>query len=355
MKEIGSIFPLSETDLNEQMVDTPVSEKEGVYLYSLCREALYDIAVSFQTSNKKALLPAYTCQTVISPFTQAGWTCHFYSIKKNLRIDNDNLIASVEKLKPSLLLVHPYYGMDLCENEIETLETACRFGVKIIHDVTQCLFSTQSLPFVDYRVGSYRKWFPIPDGGFLSTNENIDFFRHHKVWNEKFTVRQADAMYLRNIYFERKEQRIKDISIRLSKSADHVSEDSIIPHCMSSLSFSLLQKEDRKRNQSRRMDNYLFLHNHLKGNAKYRPVCDDISQVTTAPLYFTVFAEDRKSLQKLLAENRIYAPVIWPVEDKAVLINDDVRYIYEHLLAIPCDQRYDTEDMQRIVGIFDKF
>ena len=355
MKEIGSIFPLSKTDLDEQMIETPASEKEGLYLYSLCREALYDIAISFHTSNKKVLLPAYTCQTVISPFAEAGWACHFYSIKKNLQIDNDSLIASVEKLKPSLLLVHPYYGMDLCENEIKALETAYRLGVKIIHDVTQCLFSTQSLPFADYRVGSYRKWFPIPDGGFLSTNENVDYFGRHKDWNEKFTVRQTDAMYLRNLYFARKEQRIKDISIRLSKSADHVAEDSIIPHCMSNLSFSLLQKEDRKQNQSRRIENYLFLHNHLKGNDKYRPVCEDISRVTTAPLYFTVFVEDRKSLQQLLATNKIYAPVIWPVEDETVLINDDVRYIYEHLLAIPCDQRYDAEDMQRIVDTFDIF
>ena len=117
------------------MVDTSASEKDGLFLYSLCREALYDIAVGFHTSNKTVLLPAYTCQTVISPFIEAGWTCHFYSIKKNLRIDNDSLIASVETLNPSLLLVHPFFGMDLCENEIKALETACRFGVKIIQDV----------------------------------------------------------------------------------------------------------------------------------------------------------------------------------------------------------------------------
>ena len=45
----------------------------------------------------------------------------------------------------------------------------------------------------------------------------------------------------------------------------------------------------------------------------------------------------------------------WPVEDERVLIDEDVKYIYDHLLAIPCDQRYDEKDMQRAIDIINNF
>ena len=47
--------------------------------------------------------------------------------------------------------------------------------------------------------------------------------------------------------------------------------------------------------------------------------------------------------------------MIWPVEKDRVLINDEVKFIYEHVLAIPCDQRYDEDDMQRVVEIINKY
>ena len=77
--------------------------------------------------------------------------------------------------------------------------------------------------------------------------------------------------------------------------------------------------------------------------------------MTTAPLYFTLYVEERSVLQRLLAQESIYAPVIWPVENEAVLINEEVRYIYDHILAIPCDQRYDESDMLRAVEIINNY
>ena len=71
--------------------------------------------------------------------------------------------------------------------------------------------------------------------------------------------------------------------------------------------------------------------------------------------YFVIYVNNRAVLQRQLAQDAIYAPVIWPVEDERVLVDDEVRSIYEHLLAIPCDQRYDETDMQRVVEIINNF
>ncbi len=353
-KEIGSIFPLNNEVISDVASLSATYPNDRIY-YSLCREALFDIAQSLADSNKIVMIPAYTCQTVITPFQEAGWKCIFYSIYKNLRIDVQNLTYLVSQYHPVAMVVHPYFGMELNAQEECSLQQISEKGVKIILDLTQCLFSVRRYPFITHTVGSYRKWFPIPDGGFLERNANTSSISKPESEHTEFTDREIAAMYLRGQYFGNGERRTKEISIRLSKAADHIAESNIAPHRMSSVAYNLLQREDMDMNQKSRYDNNTYLFQNICENNKVTKVCQDLTEVTTAPLYFTIYVQDRKKLQQQLAQDSIYAPVIWPVEDERVLINDDVRYIYDHLLAIPCDQRYNTDDMQRAVAIINNY
>lgn len=350
IKEIGSIFPLDGVYSPEQELSAEKGNQDVIF-YSLCREALYEIAVLCGTANKKVLIPAYTCQTVISPFIEAGWSCAFYGIQRTLRIDVPSLEGLVDRTDPALVVVHPYFGMDLNKEETAALRRIREKGVMIAVDLTQCIFSRRYLDFVDFYVGSYRKWFPIPDGAFLKVCHGSSRLETPLTENAEFVTWQSDAMYLRARYFESGDQYIKAISIRLNKMADRVAEDDIRPHRMSGFSLRLKQLQDDRDIQKRRIDNYALLYDALKPGSGFEFVCGDMAGVTTAPLYFPIYVDDRKALQRVLAEAAVYAPVLWPVEDDAVLINDDVRYIYDHLLAIPCDQRYDEEDIRRIVEI----
>ena len=353
-KEIGSIYPLSDKAISlAETHELPLSN-DKVY-YSLCREALFDIATSYYTSNKNVLIPAYTCQTVITPFEEAGWNCYYYSIQKSLRIDIPHLFEVVSKHNPSFVVVHPFYGMDLNGEETVALKELNDKGVKIVLDLTQCLFSTKRLPFVDFTVASYRKWFPIPDGGYLENNKGLITISQPEIENMEFTDREIAAMYLRGQYFGNEEQRTKTISIRLSKAADNLAERAITPHRMSSVAFNLLQQEDVESNQRSRYTNYTYLFNNIRESEKITKVCQNLADVTTAPLYFSIYVQSRTTLQRLLAQDSIYAPVLWPIEDVRVLIDEGVKYIYEHILSIPCDQRYDVNDMQRVVSVLNNF
>lgn len=353
-KEIGSIFPLSDCQITSAMSEKTSFTDDRIY-YSLCREALSDIALSRNDTSKRVLIPAYTCQTVITPFEEAGWECIYYPISKGLRIDDKQLSKLVEECHPSLVVVHPYFGMDLNDSEIALLQKIHDGGIKVVLDLTQCIFSEQRRQYADYVVGSYRKWFPIPDGGFMLRTGAAKDILQPQSENSEFTEREIAAMYLRGQYFANGEQRTKDISIRLSKAADHIAESNITPHKMSQVAYNLLQKEDFEENQRRRFDNYIYLLRNIQESNRIEKVCKDIDEVTCAPLYFTIYVQDRPSLQRLLAQEAIYAPVIWPVEDERVLINEEVKFIYDHLLAIPCDQRYDEQDMKRVVTIINRY
>jgi dTDP-4-amino-4,6-dideoxygalactose transaminase len=354
MQDIGSIFPLYDRNIEESKFPFKMPPKyDKQVLYSLCREALFVIASAYLGKTKRVLLPAYTCQTVIDPFKQLGWSIFFYPIDKNLKIDTQALLAISNRIIPDIVIAHPYYGMEFDSAECYAIKQLKENGAIIVVDNTQCIFSKERLSFVDYYVGSYRKWFGCPDGAFLEDNDNHNLFQPKEVdENGAFVQKQTDAMFLRGEYFNNSNETIKQISIRLNKEAVSEISGKIRPHKMAHISKFMLAEENVEFNISQRFSNYRLLFEKLEGNSKCIPICENLYRLTTAPLYFPVYVNDRIGIQKKLAQQHIYAPILWPVGTKDVLINSNIEYIFEHLLAIPCDQRYGIEDMEKIISVF---
>ena len=354
MKDIGSIFPIYDYHIDKANSSYCLSPKyDKQVLYSLCREALYDIAVSYNSTSKRVLMPAYTCQTVIDPFQQLGWHIYYYPIENNLLIDIQSLLRLSNQVNPVIVIAHPYYGMDFNSDEQAALKQIKERGSIIVVDNTQCIFSNERLPFVDYYVGSYRKWFCCPDGAFLE-----DYSKGKTSWsanyeeNVEFVQKQTDAMFLRGEYFTNSNEAIKQISIRLNKDAVKGISRVIKPHAMAAFSKAMLAMEDIEFNKSQRMANYGMLFEGLKKSKRCALVCKGLKRVTNAPLYFPIYVEDRPGIQKQLAQQHIYAPVLWPVKTREILIDETIEYLFDHLLAIPCDQRYDEKDMEKIIRVF---
>lgn len=351
MIDIGSIFPLYKEDLLKTEDGNKSFQTPDRQYFSLCREALFELAVRYSDTNKRILLPAYTCKTVIDPFLHSGWECYYYKIDRNLRINRQHIISQAQKIKPAMVLTHPYYGMSLKQTEIETLNyiktifNECIF----VEDITQCILTTERPYLFDYFVGSIRKWCNIPDGGFIEPP--ICHKYEELPENTSFIWKQTDAMFLRGMYFSTGDELVKQISLRLYKDAVDCISHSIEPHRMSCLSKNLLSKFDLKESEQRRKQNYTHLYNCLLKNSTIQPICGNIENVDTASLYFPIYVHNRETIQQKLAKEHIYAPILWPIAYDNVLIDDDVIYIYNHILLIPIDQRYGIDDMDKILKI----
>ena len=74
MKDIGSIFPLSDKEIQTIVKEVPFFDG-NLYRFSLCREALLVIAQRERTEGSKVLIPSYSCDTVIIPFLETQWDC----------------------------------------------------------------------------------------------------------------------------------------------------------------------------------------------------------------------------------------------------------------------------------------
>lgn len=71
-----------------------------------------------------------------------------------------------------------------------------------------------------------------------------------------------------------------------------------------------------------------------------------------APLYYAVCVKmKREYIQEEMKKKNVFLPVLWPIpQSAAAFLNDEEKYIYDNMLAIPCDHRYNENDMQYIIN-----
>lgn len=341
--DIGSIFEIKDT----QLEGTLLPEITGRQYFSMCREILQQIARKYNESNRVVLIPSYTCGTVIKPFEVEGWNVSYYSIGRDLRINTDSLKQKALAITPAIIVVHPFYGAEFNAEEIAALfEIKKRIDTILVADGTQVALSDKRLDCVDYYVTSIRKWIAIPDGAFVEPNIGIV----PRMINETYLSLQLEAMKQRYEYVMTGEMEIKERSRVLNKEAIKELQGYDAPHAISDFASKSLTNANWVEIEQTRKNNFLCLSKGLSNKKMIQTIYDE-TDLTTAPLYFPIYCDDRVLVQNKLAEHRIYAPVLWPMYNETLLIDDDASYIYQHLLAIPVDQRYNADDMQEIIEV----
>ncbi len=173
----------------------PPSYIGGDAYYCLgARYALYlGIDVLGIQSGDSVLLPAFHCQTAIDPFYIRGIDIQYYNILQNGNIDLSDLKRKTKPNTKAVLIIH-YFGLEQRLQEIKGW--AQEKKIKIIEDFAHLLISEQLSEkrklWGDAAVFSWKKFFPIPDGGILvlkstQNRQNInlvegDVFRQIYSW-----------------------------------------------------------------------------------------------------------------------------------------------------------------------------
>ncbi len=330
--------------------------------------ALKSIESNRPALKKSCLLPAYMCDTVFFPFERAGWEMHFYHINTNLQADAEALCAQIMQLKPGILFIHPYYGVDTWKSMRSLLKEWHSQGICIIEDVSQSYYLETAGQNADYIIGSLRKWYSIPDGGFVASNEPLS--QEPLTPSESFTSGKLALLtqkwnYLHGEGNPEEKKQLKSEYLQKNREMenwlDHYDGISALSH----VSMNILASTAESLCQSRRNANYRYLCEKLKGKTQFVPILsegdvpfssDAMPDTRTAPLYFPIYAKDRDDLQKFLTDHDIYAPVLWPIgkENESCLTRTE-RYIYDHMLALPMDQRYGLPEMQHMTEVLEQY
>lgn len=317
--------------------------------YKSGRNSIKALCKLVNPNNKVALLPIYTCSTVIEPFIEEGWNVSYYLINNDLSIDNKSLLELCDTLSPSVVLFHSFFGFDTLNNSIDYIKEIKSRNIIIVEDITQSLFSDHCIPFADYYVTSLRKFFAIPDGGFLgSYNNNISFKKDRNdtnIQNVAFEAFDLKKQYFKNDSLEIKNQfRIKYqlLNQMIADNSDILS--------ISEKSLKVLNGINSEEIIHKRRENYCILKTVIDSVPYIKNIITNNMENCT-PLYFPIYIENRKLFQSYMAENNVYCPIIWPKSKYINNITDEVEYMYDNMLCIPIDQRYSIEEMNKIIDL----
>lgn len=365
VNEIGSVFWLSENQLNIKLEELDcnniltTSNNEQQVCTSSGRSATGNLLKSINTNNV-ALLPNFTCHSVISPFTNQGYKVYFYRINKDLTVDIEDLLAKMNKYNPGVLYLQDYFGFDTLSNIKEYYKEIKSKEIIIVKDITQSWLSshnTDDYEIADYKVASLRKWLEIPDGGMLVSKKNSPIRLIDNDENSEIVNLYIEGSKLKNSYFKSGNVNIKSKYQPIYEKIACIFNGDKNIYKMSNFSKNIIATTNFDKIKQIRRDNYSVLLEGLSKSEIITPVFTNL-EVGVTPLYFTVYVDgDRARLQKTLAQNDIYCPVIWPTpkEIQNYYANDDSLSHFNHILSIPCDQRYDSMDMKRIVECINQY
>ena len=359
LSEIGSNFWLKP---NQQFVNTNIGtpqqfncEGEDYAWLSTGRSA---IAFAIKTIEecepelkKVAVLPSFTCDTVFEPFLKGGYDVFYYPVEHDLTTTSDAILNTVFKHDASIVLFHRYFGFDTLDKQVDRMCDMLRgLGKYTIEDCTQCLYSDIPRADSDYTVGSIRKWTGTPDGGFVVSHKqrinNKPVICDTRLENAKVEASYAKYRFLFG------QQGDKNEMLAMYRKAEDILDNQTEIYAISEMSVMVQANLNKEELVLKRRENFELLSNKLTSHIK--PVLH-LRRNKEVPLYFPVLVDDRASLQKHLVNNAIYAPVVWPKDDKQPKQCEGAENAYNHLLCIPIDQRYGVDDMERIVKVINDF
>ena len=276
---------------------------------------------------KKVYLPYYTCGVVLEPFEKLGIPYEFYHIDINFEIRDKFTLKEGE----ALLYVN-YYGLK--QRYVELL--AEKIGERLIIDNTQAFYA-MPIAGVD-TFYTCRKFFGVPDGAYLYTEKKLD------------TEFEQDLSYDRMNFLVKR----IDLGAEAGYSEFQKLTKSLVRQPikrMSNLTQRLMQGVDYTRIAQQRRANYIQIQSVLgKSNALSLSLEKD-----AVPMVFP-YMTPVKGLRERLIENKVFVARYWPNVMEWTMKNDIEYLLAYQMQPLPIDQRYDMEDMNRIIhtieGIF---
>lgn len=341
MREFGSEFEIEYA--RDYYFDNLATLKKNNAFTRSGREAIGLAAKSIPSG--VVLMPAYCCWSMELPFEEANHTIEYYRLNEDLSVDIEFLMKQIDIYNPKAVLIMNYFGFVPTKVVVDTIKNTNK-NIVIIEDFTQSLFCLKENynEQVDVYVASIRKSVGVPDGGIIITSLPIDksilsdsshtpFVRDHIVAGRMKTRYRYTADPDDKVIF-RKYQGYAGKFIKENYGIYQISDEAL----------SILNHTIVENVRVARKSNYKNLYSILSSNSKLK-VLFAPSESNQAPFSMIICVENRNEVQTAMANNGVYAQVLWPLKDKAKDICIVSKYMEEHMLAIPIDQRYFYDDI----------
>lgn len=312
VKKIGGFFPLEIGTSHTHYHTNALALTSG-------RACLKYILMQIKPT--KVFVPYYICNAALLPIKELNIEFEFYSLNERLQPRQTVTLSNND-----YFLYVNYFGLH--DRTIDYLYAL--YGNRLLIDNTQAFFSLQYQQC--YSFNSARKFFGVPDGGFLyqpnpqalHVNRNNHLYYQHLIER----LLDKDTAYQHYLASE------ANISAEVTK--------------ISFLTERLLANIDYQEVIKRRKENFEF----------YRHAFTDINMMLdlpklddAVPFCYPLLLKDTLNREAIFAK-QIFLPRFWQEILNRNLQGDEFeKMLSQKLLPLPVDHRYDLVDCQRVVEV----
>jgi perosamine synthetase len=298
------------------------------------------------------LLPAYLCESVVTPVEAVGARAVFFPIGRGFEVDLEALERAVGRTTRAIVLIH-YLGFP---GPVEAVRALCdRRGLVLIEDCAHALFSRlgdrRLGTFGDLAIFSPWKSLPLPDGGLLVVNcpdlaPTVPLKRPmaHRTaarlgYRALGTVEQAIGWSPRLMLLQRP-------GVRRSLH-EQVSAGQVELLAASTVSRRLLRGARPDRVVARRRRSFSRLLDACHNLSWARPVFRELPE-GVCPLGLPLVAEDRDCWRDRLLRRGVNVRTYWEQLPSAVETDRflDAAWLRDRILVLPVHQGLPSESVE---------
>jgi dTDP-4-amino-4,6-dideoxygalactose transaminase len=321
------------------------------------RNAIYHLFRALLETNPglTVLAPDYNSGNEILAMRAAGAALRYYPIRRDMRLDPEEIERSCRTHNPDLLYVIHYAGWP--QPMADVVDLCRRRGMLLVEDCALSLLSEvdgrRLGSFGDWSVFCLYKTLPLPNGALLVQNgprlESL----------ERLALCDAGAASVLGRTAELMVQRIRGrangvgaalqivkrgvgraagvLSVRRANVGDIGFNLDEVDLAMSPVSQRLLERFDYGDIRRRRVDNYRRLAERLGGDAVpvFRALPDGV-----CPLFFPVLVDDKHETAERLRARGVDALEFWndSSEPGGHEMGPDAQFLRRHVLELPIHQ-----------------
>lgn len=312
------------------------------YTYSSGRAAFYHILKLCRETLAASVvyLPDYLCVSIIDMVEKAEMRHEFYPLGNDLLPSSAGLENTV---LGGVVVIIDYFGIVDSEPLVARLKSR-RPDLVIVKDCVQAPYNINKESKADFQFTSFRKAFAVPDGSWVLTCRKM----FQPALPSRFSGYKIAASLLKNFrtpgYYDDR------IYLDLYEQGEALIDEDIDNGDMSRFTKTYLSHLDWRRMGILRRRNTKIILDGLRslGISTLAPIGD-----TAIPLFVPVYLDNRNAVRKAMFANNIFLPVHWPIEKCDKFLHKG-RDLADHELSIIVDQRYNVEDMMRILEILEK-
>ena len=275
---------------------------------------------------KGIYLPYYTCEVVLEPLKRLHIPWAFYHTNARFEIADE-----IQPNEGEFIIANNYFGIK--DAYIQTLVK--KYGNHLIVDCAQAFFAKPIDGVKTFY--SARKFVGVADGGvaYLGNLQDIDV----EVYGVECTVDHDKHLFTRKQFgaeagfaeYQENEIKLDNQPIRW----------------MSDTTKRILDHIDYERVIAKRRENFKYLNERLKEkNCLQLPTIESFE----CPMVYPFVTRIDRNLRKELIGKKVFVAMYWPNVHQ--IGHYDFEYdLAERLVALPIDQRYGKEEMERIIKL----